>query len=311
MNLNKKLMILLYCLLLSVILAGCSPNYNGRYGALDVHVFDGTPVEELAKAANKENTTKIAEIAEQDPDLLNYKEPQFDETVLYWAARSRKYKSVEQMLISGADPNIVCEKLDGPALVAAIDYPSYDNSFDESPEMVELLLKYGADPNATLVNSVYSNQVENKDILTYSVGFGLEKVKLLVEAGADVNYCNYEIIDDGILYTRQATAAEEALIYGEKETAEYLIVDKHANCLRYTDFVYKDTVNENRREYTIDCLLYWWNVYPRESYSDDDCRYALKIAAEMLRQCNETDDVEAKEYTVKKLKENFPELFTN
>ncbi len=199
------------------------------YKITNVKIYKDTPVWKLALAVNDEETENIKEILEEDKTLINYQEPKYGSTLLLWAVGMEKYKAVEMLLKCGADPDIATTNYGETPLFIASGYSWIDNDAKKDPKYVEILLKYGANPN---INYIGSNIQGKKSViepgtspLMNSIGSGIEKTKALVEAGADINYKT----------DRGKTAAIEALLAGGPnasseaiEYAHYLIVEKKA-----------------------------------------------------------------------------------
>ena len=229
----------------------------------DIEIFEDTPAWELAKAVKHQNINKISNILKEDKSLANYKESKFDMTVLMWAVRRGKYKSAKELLELGADPNIESKEMGGSVLFIAIFY--YDNT-----KYIQLLLDYKANPNTTYCvlndGDVIRSPFEcGTSPLMYSVSplkSGIDKVKLLVKYGANINYKTKLC----------ATAAISALLYEDIESAYYLIVEKKANI---KDSYYFNTeltgIPNNTPNYPVDLLLDW--VYPLDSKE-----YQMKMA---------------------------------
>jgi ankyrin repeat protein len=228
----------------------------------DIEIFKDTPAWELAKAVRRQNIKKIDKIVKKDSSLLNYKESKFDTTLLMWAIDSEKYKSVKELLELGADPNIISKKMGGTALFNALDR--------DDIKYAQLLLDYKADPNAAYCvpndgNIIKSPYECGTSALMYSVsplGSGIDKVKLLVEYGADIN-CKTKL---------ENTATIQALLYDDIESAYYLIVEKKADI---REAYHMDStltgIQNDQFYYPVDLLLDW--VYPLDSKE-----YQMKIA---------------------------------
>ena len=204
-------------LLLSLLLA-CS---NGDYRITDVGIYEGTPAWELAKAAKSQDVKKIAKIAEKSPGVLNYQDPKYKITLLYWAVGMEKYDSAEALLKAGADPNIITPH--GTALYLAAGYSFIDNQAKKDATFVRLLLEHGANPN------IAGDNCETP--LMESIGCGIEKTKALVEAGADVNYRSAKGMTAAIqaMWTADGARTTVATELEVMEYAYYLIVEKKAD----------------------------------------------------------------------------------
>jgi hypothetical protein len=115
----------------------------------------------------------------------------------------------------GANPNLHTTFKGKTAIIVAAD--------NDDPKYLKLLLDFKGDPNS--IENVFSgpkkkiNSERNSALTTAIVPSimgkkNLEKVKLLVEAGADINYTKKGIIQ---------TALAEALIQEQMDIALYLI----------------------------------------------------------------------------------------
>ena len=210
-------------MLSSLLLSGCATDLlrdmskkDGEYRIISVRIYQNTPAWELAKAVRDQNTNKIAKIAKENPELLNYQDPKYGATLLYWAVGVEKYKSAEALLKVGADPDIICTYMGETPLFCAAGFSLVDNKAKTDPKYVILLLQYGADPDIGYTGKY-------KEIgytpLMNSIGCGIEKTKALVEAGANINTQT----------TQGMTAAHRALWSMSIDQAHYLIVEKKSD----------------------------------------------------------------------------------
>ena len=98
-----------------------------------------------------------------------------------------------------------------------------DSKFDEDEKFVKLLLEYDADPNISYrgYNDGRTSSFEEGYLpLMHSVGSGIEKMKLLIEYGANVNDTT----------TLGETAAFFSLLSERDiEYANYIIIEKSAD----------------------------------------------------------------------------------
>jgi len=156
----------------------------------DFRLFQGTPAWDLAKATEDENVDGIKREIQRNKSLVNYREPRFGQTLLQMAVKTLKFKSVEALVELGANPNIQ-DKYDGSSPV--MEAAKINNEFSGGPDSryLKLLLKHGGDPNAEEKTPRRNYNSTRKTPLLNACSAGvLEYVKLLVEAGANVNYTN-------------------------------------------------------------------------------------------------------------------------
>ena len=221
---------ILLSMLLQLLLAACSGvdmMEANPYRIVNVKIYKNTPAWELAKAVKQQNVKKIARIAAATPELLDYQDPVYGSTLLYWSVGMEKYESAEALLKAGANPNIISDYEGGTALYRAAGYSFIDSDAKKDAKYVKLLLQYGADPNIGYVGSERDNSTEiGTTPLMESILCGIDKTKALVEAGADINYRT----QDG-----ESAATNAIRMGGPNSTIEamryahYLIVEQHAD----------------------------------------------------------------------------------
>lgn len=106
--------------------------------------FEGTPVRELARAVEREDTTLIKRLAIDKRIDINYKEKKYDgNTLLITAVSNGKLRSVRALLELGADINYV-NNSGKAAIHSACNFPSREA---KSLEILKLLLDFSANPN--------------------------------------------------------------------------------------------------------------------------------------------------------------------
>ncbi|MFD0751470.1 ankyrin repeat domain-containing protein [Mucilaginibacter calamicampi] len=198
---------LLMVLLLPVLFGSCSENKKNLSG-LDIELFQETPVWDLAKAVRDENVDEIKRILMYRKVKVDYQEPTFGESLLLWAVWSNHYKSAKALLEGGANPNLP-DHQDGktPFIFSAEKF--------ETSDYLKLLLTHGGNINFVTTND--STNMYTTPLVTASY-HRLESVKLLVDAGADINY-----VDKGF---RSPLSA--AFTFKKVEIIRYLLIDKGA-----------------------------------------------------------------------------------
>ena len=182
----------------------------------DFRLFQGTKAWELAKAVEDENIEGIKFQVNKVGIPVDYKEERFGETLLMLAVRNNKYMSAKTLLELGADPNEPDDTINNSGENAVIIASEFSRI---SPNILRLLLEQGGNPN-----SVCRGMQEYNDELIPIRHFALydavpifgdfEKVRILVEAGADVNM---QTEDTG------AGAIEVAIIRDRMDVLLYLL----------------------------------------------------------------------------------------
>lgn len=152
----------------------------------DYRLFQDTPAWTLAKAVKAGDISSIRKEVltnKIDPD---YQESRYGNTLLMLSIFNNNYTSTNALLEVGADPNLRDRHRGANAVI--------DAAKNSDPRYLELLLVNGGEPN------VVENELSNDDdsplqtaltsAISYSDPNSFEKVKLLIEAGADVNFPN-------------------------------------------------------------------------------------------------------------------------
>ncbi|WP_407428031.1 ankyrin repeat domain-containing protein [Arcticibacter sp.] len=151
----------------------------------DYRLFQGTPAWPLAKAVEAGDTAKIRELVSKGMEV-DYQEPRFGNTLLMLAVINSGFESASTMLQLGADPNLKDSYRGTTAMI--------DAAANDDPNYIKLLLTHGGDPNAKETAPVKGKDMARETALNKAISYkdinNLERVKYLVEAGADVNYSN-------------------------------------------------------------------------------------------------------------------------
>lgn len=184
----------------------CSTSQDKLLGS-DVRLFRSTPAWALAQAIKAEDTSEIRRLLISDISLINFKEPKYGQSLLEWAVFCNYYNSTKVLAEMGADPNLQSNDGTSPFILAA-------NKFETS-DYLRLLLKYGGDVNAV----AQSQEQRLRTPLMAAAGTRLESVKLLVDAGADINF----------LYPKYQCALKSAAAFGKIDIVKYLIIEKNVD----------------------------------------------------------------------------------
>ncbi|MFW0739984.1 ankyrin repeat domain-containing protein [Flavobacterium sp. T12S277] len=154
----------------------------------DYQLFQETPAWELAKAVEDEDTTKIKEILSNKKKkiYIDFKEPKFGNTLLMLSIKNSQFQITKLLLASGANPNVADMYRGGSAVICAAN--------NNDSKYLELILKYKGNPNAIESAPVKEGDEVRQTALLAAISFldpdSLQKVKFLVESGANVNYHN-------------------------------------------------------------------------------------------------------------------------
>lgn len=181
----------------------------------DYRLFQDTPAWDLAKAVEDENTELIKKIIKEGEVDVNYQEPRFGQPLIMLAVINEQYASCKVLLELGANPNLH-DKNDGSN--AMIEAAQIDNSNVDKMKFMGLLLKFKGDPNSVEVGPRRVGNTTRNSVLIAAVNAdeiysSLPIVKLLVKAGANINYEN----EFG------QTALNEAILLEIYDVALYLL----------------------------------------------------------------------------------------
>ena len=175
---------LYYVIIIFLLLSSCREIIvdKTRLKGWDYRLFQETPAWELAKAVQDGRVSRIKSIIQEDSTLINYQEPRFGETLLMLAIWNDDYKSFITLLENNANVNIY-DTYDGTsAIILTCEY-------NLGKKYVEKLLEYGANPNDIEAGDRRKgNSTRYTPLRGASENGDIESVKLLLDAGADINY---------------------------------------------------------------------------------------------------------------------------
>lgn len=157
----------------------------------DYRLFKGTPAWELAKAIQGDDTIKIKAEVNKNRKLLSFTEPKFGQPLLSLAVQHSKYNSVNTLLKLGANPNQHSSYDGGSPVTEACKLGLGGFIHDGAdPRFLELLLKYGGDPNIQGHNKADSKFDEGSSLTPLEIACedgNFDYVKILVNAGAKID----------------------------------------------------------------------------------------------------------------------------
>jgi hypothetical protein len=234
-------------LFILAFLSSCCSNKNSLT-AYDIQLFYKTPVWNLAKAVDKEDTLEISRFVVEKQYKIDYKDPLYDMSLLMWSVFNGKYNSFKQLLKLGANPNLQSNyNGDTPMTLASNYYKDYKTD----SRYLKLLIKYNGQ-----VDKITFNKANNLPVtpIYYAVTTSLEYTKILIESGVDVNFkiANY------------CSILESAITQEKVDVVYYLIVEKGANTNLYC-------TNSNGKYPLVQLLRKW--IFPLNSNE-----YKLKMA---------------------------------
>ena len=181
---------------LLLILFGCSNRDTSvdktKLLGWDYRLFQNTPAWTLAKAVEDGNIDKIKEEVSKDKSLLSFREPRLGQPILMLAVANKNFISVKTLLELGADPDMQDTWEGTSALMIAADIGG--GGFihpDADPRFLKILIAHGADVNeAQKGPRVHGNQIRKTPLEVACSAGNLDYVKILIDAGANVNYVN-------------------------------------------------------------------------------------------------------------------------
>jgi uncharacterized protein len=151
----------------------------------DYRLFQNTPAWELAKAVQDEDVNKIDEIVLKNPELINYQEPKYGNTLLKLTVMNQQLKPFKVLLKRKADVNIHNTFDGSSAIIKAFAFKRYNIKF------AELLIENGANINDVETGCRKKGNSTRETPLISAVGSGkIEFVELLIKKGVDINYQN-------------------------------------------------------------------------------------------------------------------------
>lgn len=166
--------------LIAILLSACHSS-NKRLTGYNIKLWKGTPAWKLAKAVESNDTSEVNRILGKGQLSIDYREPTYGESLLCWAVLSNEIEMVRFLLSKGANPNLHDHFNGESPITLSCDY-------GVDIEILSLLLEYGGNPNdhATEQDSI-TYMLSDRTPLYCASGSSLEKTKMLIEAGGDVN----------------------------------------------------------------------------------------------------------------------------
>ena len=201
-----------------MLLISCILRSNqGKYYTYNIFLWEETPAWELAKVLSKGDTIGANSLLESNQINVDFREPRYGASLLFWAIEDKNVEMVEYLLKKGANPNLHNTWTGlSPIMWATIN--TVDNK-----DIIKLMLAYGGNPNE-FVKEDEPIRYEARELftpLTFAASFDLETVKLLIDAGGDVNF--FPEPEPGI------TALFGSINRNKADILKYLLIDCQAD----------------------------------------------------------------------------------
>jgi hypothetical protein len=203
----------------------------------DYRLFQNTIAWELAKAVEDGDTSKIKLEVQKSKSLLSFREQRFGQSLLQMAVKTTNYSSAKALVELGADPNMQDRYFGESPLMAAADIGI--NGHDSDPRFMKLLLEHGGNPNAEENGSEKQGGLKTPLLIACSNG-DINYVKLLVDAGAEINHAN----------KYGATALGEAVIIARNPDIVLYLLNKGVDFKRPME--YGTIITDGLREWLFD-----------------------------------------------------------
>lgn len=200
-----------------LLLPSCGHEYLPGF---DFTSFNGTPVEELAKAVEDDDAAAISSFVKENPGLVDYQETEFGHSVLFLAVVNQKYNAVKSLLDNGASLSVKSYSDSSDVLMTLCN--GYGDTECDTV-MLNLLLKYSPD----LRSIHYDSQGNGIPLLRTAAksGMCIVFIKTLVAAGADINYLPNNEADDSPIAA--------ALMQDRLDLVKYFLIEEQAKVPAY------------------------------------------------------------------------------
>lgn len=211
----------LFFIVLVILVFSCSLSKKNIITPTTRSVFKNTSLWKVSKVLLEQNEEDLSLFFEQNPELIDFQEPRFKQTILEWLVQRNLLSSAELLLKMDADPNI--QSRDGT-------YSTIHAAELESTTMLKLLLKHGASPDSVAIPKPVDAFQKLRTPLIVAATNSLKHVKILVEAGANINY------------TETKFGMQNALVAAFKsrkmDVINYLIMEKKIDIdlIKHVDF---------------------------------------------------------------------------
>jgi hypothetical protein len=275
-----------------ILLASSSCSVDkSRLSGNNYRLFEDTPVWTLAKAVRDEDTSAIRKIVINEKVNIDFQEPRFGKTLLMLGISNHHFNSCKILLQLGADPNKPDRYNGSSAMINAATIIEDG----ENIRFIKLILSYKGNPNYIEIGPRQEGNTTRKTPLIASLkdsSSSLLKVKVLVEAGADINYKN----------EYGQTVLREAVLQNDYKVVLYLL-EKGAN---YQELIVdRGKFNAGgKKMYLVDML--------REDLPElhsEEHQTKMAIVDFLIKKGIDYKKIPIPDYTLKEIKETYPETW--
>ena len=199
---------ILYALVASIFfLYSCDNNIDkSKLAFRDYRHFNGTVAERLAQAVRTGDTTAIKKEILENHVPVDLRTEKYNSTLLMMATSNNNLRSVKCLLELGADPNLYYDTINMKGTNSVIMASSFGRYFDDT-EILREILKHGGDPNSQAKGVDFITKDKRVPYRVFALQEAaknsLEKVKILVEARADINKTGKDGQDTALLSITQ------------------------------------------------------------------------------------------------------------
>jgi len=148
--------------------------------ARDYRLYQKTPAWEFAKAVEDSNIDLMDKILAKEPYLIDYREPQYGNTLLKMTIENQNYKSFKYLINKGANIHLYERHSGQSAVISACEF-STDIKF------LKYLVEHGANINDV---GAPDSRLFRTPLMVACMYERFDIVKYLVEKGVDINYLN-------------------------------------------------------------------------------------------------------------------------
>lgn len=233
----------------------------------DYRIFQGTTAWDLAKAIHDDDADEIKQLVSKNKRLVGVVDPTNGQTLLALAVYNEKYDACKALVEAGADPNQFNNYDGRTPLMEAAQVDDYFSGPD--PRYLILLLKYGGKPNLEQKDMDYHHQGETPLSIACSLARSLVYAKILVNAGANVNYKSET--SASILSSAMLSENPDLVIYLIERGIDY----KQPTEIYLDENIYpdkKDFGKATKKSYITDDLRDW-----RFDLGSDDYKKKMQI----------------------------------